>query len=698
LDKADFQKFHVEQKSIAECGIACLQTIFKVYGFEANKESLKKLTGTTNRGTTLLGLCEASNSLGLHAEGYEANLQELKKITTPTILHVIINKNQLHYVVCFAYTGTHFLIGDPGRGIEKISPTTLEDIWKSKRLLLFSGQVDSMKFHSLNSPKKGERKIGIWNLVEEDIGLLISSGVLGLVASILGLSLAYFSQVLLDDLLKNQQDFTKLTLAMLILLLTLLSRNALVFFKDFIFLKQGRNLSQRMNRYFYRKLLNLSISYYQSMHTGDLIARMNDTVRIQSVVNYIFSSLVIDIFLFLTLIVFLFLSIPTLGLAIIGFSALFFLVSYSQTKKVIKAQKTVIESYGLNESTYLNTLQAIDVIKVHNKENLFSKLASDVHGLFQEKLFRFGRFKNRLNLIYAVSGSLIVIITIYFATQMYFEKELLVGSLVALMQVSLLIVSPITNISLSNFRIQEAKIAFDRINEFVEAEPEYLGKEDSLKMKIDYFESLRIVGLNFKFPGTVKLIENINLSIVRGDFVALLGDSGAGKSTLLKVLQMFYEIPKNTVSVNNIEWNELSICGWRAVIGIVPQEIKLFNSSIAGNISVGETIDLPHIEKFCVDLGIDSFFQSMLSGYNTIVGETGVNLSGGQRQLVGLARALYKKPQLLLLDEATSFLDAKTQTYIFNLLKKHCEEQRITVLYVTHDAQLARYANKFVQI
>lgn len=698
LDKKDFIKFHINQNSVVECGIVCLQSIFKFHGFEVSKEILKKLTGTTNTGTTLLGLCEASTKLGLQADGYEGTLDELKKIIGASILHVLINKNQLHYVVCYGYNGTHFIIGDPGRGIQELLPAELDTVWETKRLLVFSGEVNMVKFNSASFNTKRRKKIGILNLVEDDTALLIFSGIIGLIVSVLGLSLAYFSQILLDDLLKNEADQAKLITALSILLLTFLVRNVLTFFKELIFLKQGKDLSKRMNGFFYKKLLNLSIGYYQTMRTGDLIARMNDAVRIQGVINYFFSSFIIDVFLFLALIVFISFAIPLLGFTIVLFTSLFFLVSYFQTTKVIESQKAVIESYSLNESTYLNSLQSIDVIKVHNKEGLFAKLTSDVYGFFQDSLFRFGKFKNRLNLIYAISGSLIVVITIFFSVHAYFQKELLIGGLVALMQVSILIISPITNISLSNFRVQEAKIAFERINEFAKAEPEYDKMEDSKKLKIDYFESLRIIGLHFKFPGTVRLLENINLEIKRGDFIALIGSSGEGKSTLLKVLQMFYEIPRGNISVNNIEWNDLSVVNWRDAIGVVPQEIKLFNSSIASNISISETIDLFEIKKFCDTIGIDSFFQSMFDGYNTIVGEAGISLSGGQRQLVGLARALYKRPQLLLLDEATSFLDSKTQTYIFDLLKRYSQNQGTTILYVTHDPQLARYANKSIQI
>ena len=99
-----------------------------------------------------------------------------------------------------------------------------------------------------------------------------------------------------------------------------------------------------------------------------------------------------------------------------------------------------------------------------------------------------------------------------------------------------------------------------------------------------------------------------------------------------------------------------------------------------------------------MDVGLDEFIESLFDGYNTIVGETGINLSGGQKQLIGLARALYKKPQFLLLDEATSFLDTRTQDYVFDLLRDLSSKQKITILNVTHDPRSAAYANKSVQV
>lgn len=696
LKKEIFYRFHSEQKAIAECGIACLESVFKVHGFNPSREILIALTGTSRTGASLLGLSEASIKLGLSADGYEGTINALKKLTTPSILHVVINSNQLHYVVCYGFNGTHFIIGDPGRGISEILPDDIDAIWQTKRLLVFTGTVERQKFDTHNKKGLSKTKISIWELVKADSRLLITSSVIGLVVSILSLSLAYFSRYLLDDLLLNEGGQSKFLTALFVLLLTLLTKNTLTFIRELMFLHQSKNLSNRMNGFFYKKLLNLSLSYYQSMRTGDLVARLNDSVRIQNVVNYIFNSLVIDGFLFITIIVFVFLIAPWLSISFLVFSTLFFLIAFFQTKKVMKAQRLVLESYALNESTYINTLQGIDTIKSHNQEDLFSKFTNDVHGFFQDNLFRFGKFKSNLNLVYAISGSLIVTLTIFFSCQMYFQNLLPLGTLVALLQVSLMISSPITNISLANFRIQEAKVAFERINEFVESQPEYEKENDLNQVTIGHFDSLIITHLYFKFPGTVKLIEDINLEIVRGDFVALIGSSGVGKSTFLKILQKFYDVHSGSIFVNGIEWNDLSVYHWRNVVGVVPQEITLFNTSIAGNIAIGEPASLSEIEKFCVEVGLDEFFKSMFDGYNTIVGDSGINLSGGQKQLVGIARALYKRPQLLMLDEATSFLDEEKQVTVFGLLKKLNAENGMTIVYVTHDSKLAAYATKSV--
>jgi ATP-binding cassette, subfamily C, bacteriocin exporter len=202
------------------------------------------------------------------------------------------------------------------------------------------------------------------------------------------------------------------------------------------------------------------------------------------------------------------------------------------------------------------------------------------------------------------------------------------------------------------------------------------------------FENLKIQNLSFRFPGQPTLLKEINLTIQKGEIVAILGESGKGKSTLLQILQKFYNPESGEILLNNhTQWTDIQVVDWRSIVGVVPQSIKIFNGTLLENISLGKDIENPQaIIDFCQKTGFHSYFTNFPQTYQTIVGEGGINLSGGQQQLVALARALYRQPQLLLLDEATSAMDKKTEGFVLDLLQKL--KSQMAILFITHKSDL----------
>ncbi len=178
----------------------------------------------------------------------------------------------------------------------------------------------------------------------------------------------------------------------------------------------------------------------------------------------------------------------------------------------------------------------------------------------------------------------------------------------------------------------------------------------------------------------------------------MLGEVGSGKSILLQILQKFQDFEEGEIFVNDtLDFKEISPNIWRENIGVVPQEIKIFNSTLIENIILGDV--LTEGEKaiaFCQKMGFDQFFGTLPQNYLTIVGEEGINLSGGQKQLVALARALYRQPSLLLLDEATSAMDSKTETFVLDLLEKLKPD--LGILMVTHRSNVAQKADKVYRL
>ena len=177
----------------------------------------------------------------------------------------------------------------------------------------------------------------------------------------------------------------------------------------------------------------------------------------------------------------------------------------------------------------------------------------------------------------------------------------------------------------------------------------------------------------------------------------LQGEVGSGKSILMQILQKFYQPESGQITVKtsqkNYQWDELSTEQWRNIMAVVPQQIKIFNGTLLDNICLGNVQEeYQQVMEFCQKLGFDNYFFSLPQGYLTIIGEEGVNLSGGQQQLVALARAIYQKPQVLFLDEFTSGMDKRTEAFALQVLKNIKDE--MAVIFITHRTQTALLADK----
>lgn len=227
--------------------------------------------------------------------------------------------------------------------------------------------------------------------------------------------------------------------------------------------------------------------------------------------------------------------------------------------------------------------------------------------------------------------------------------------------------------------------------EFASVEPEYrIENEDNTTMDFQ-LDEIDLENLSFRFPGRSLLLKGINFSIKRGQIVTFFGEIGCGKSTLLGILQRFHSIESGDIKVNGENWNEISTVNWRSKIGAVAQQVQLFNSTILENICLEEKPNPEKVVQFCEEYGFHRFIMEFQQGYATIVNENSANLSGGQQQLIALARALFQKPKLLLLDEATAAMDRRTEHFVLDLLQNL--KKNMIIIFVTHRVQVARHSD-----
>ena len=191
---------------------------------------------------------------------------------------------------------------------------------------------------------------------------------------------------------------------------------------------------------------------------------------------------------------------------------------------------------------------------------------------------------------------------------------------------------------------------------------------------------IEVKNLDFRFNGRIKLLNNVSLKLEKGKITCLLGESGSGKTTFAEILQKNYIQEKGEIIINrSINLNEISISNWRKHISVVPQNIQLFNGTVLENIILDENLDEQKLQNI-LSLGFNKFINSLPQNMLTIVGEEGVNLSGGQKQLLGWIRALYHNPQFLILDEPTSSLDKENRDFIYKLITQLKEKTIIFII------------------
>ena len=677
----------VLQQTSSDCGVACLASVINFFGGHQTLEELRILSGTAIQGTTVLGLIESAKAVGMESDAYRVDsVTRLDSLGAPVILHVVMEKKFSHYIVCFGQVPEGYLVMDPALGKCTLSVEKLDQIWQSKSLILAKPNSEFL----LKTDYLAKKKKWILDLVKPDLPILLISGFLGLVVTVLGLSVSVFSQKLIDDILPNKQ-WEKLILGLVLLAILLVGRGVLVYLRATVLIRQSKELNLRLISRFFEQLLYLPKRFFDSRKVGDITSRMNDSRRIQRAVSVLTTELMVDTFVVIVTLVSIFIYSWKVGVLVATFLPIYFLLVYRYHLPIKRGQQAMMVKYAGSESTFIDTLTGIGAIKGSGREDDFLEKNRSVYGDFQEEAFRLGQVSNSLGLVAQLAGVVFLVMVLGTCCYLVANDEMELGVLVAISGMLSMLVPAVNKLALVNLQIQEAQIALDRLYEFVQSEQEK--KQENQKLP-DVLENVRVVNISFRFPGRKQLLKEISFELKRGKLTVLLGESGGGKSTLLQVLMGFYPTEEGKIEINKqLNLNSLSLGEWRKSVGYVPQEIKIFNGNLISNLTLDHDPQIfQEAIRFFRTMGLSSFFEALPQGYLTLVGEEGINLSGGQKQVIGLARALLQQPKLLLLDEFTGAMDRITEQRMLDLILKI--KTTIPVLVVTHRIKPALLADE----
>lgn len=481
---------------------------------------------------------------------------------------------------------------------------------------------------------------------------------------------------------------TKLIAGLILVLILLVAKVLINALRSKLLITQSKDFNNRIIQSFFSKLLHLPKNFFDTRKTGDMVARLNDTRRIQSVISTVVGDTVINVLLAVVSIVFLF--IYSWEVAVIALVCLpvFYWIIARNNKTIISQQRDVMSSYAMTESGFINTINGVPEIKLFSKQDAFLKINNMLYSAFQERSFTLGRTGIKIGISAGISSTAIQMGIIALCSVFVINGSMTTGTLMAVIGITGSLFGAIASLALVMIPVNEAKVAFDRMYEIVDAKEEDVteGIPASEPLAV---ENLDVNGIAFRFVGRKRLFEDISIHFEKGTLTSIVGESGCGKSTLCQLLERFYFPEEGTITVDGTDITEIPVEKWRGMVSVVPQEVYLYNGTVLENICFGNIPkDINEVVTFCQKYGFDKFIAELPNGLATLVGEEGINLSGGQKQLIAFARALYRPGRIFLLDEITAAMDRRTEKHICGILRE-LKKERI-VIFITHRLETAK--------
>ncbi len=671
------------QHDSTDCGAACLASVIRYFGGNSGIDQVRRLSGTTQSGTSMLGLYQAALGCGMEATGYEASIADIIAFAGVLILHVTPEKGYEHYIVSYGYSGDRFIIWDPASGLSLKTTSELDQIWLSHKCLAVSPGKD----FQLEDKSRKDKREWIIDTIKPEKELLLASVFVGILISVLGVVMAVFTQKLLDRILPSG-DIKLLIVSAVLVFMLLIVRVFLTSIRQYILLSQGKTYNIRIVDGFYSSLLGLPKPFFDTRKTGDMVARLNDTMRIQRVISDIVSTYIIDILILLITVFMIFIYSTVAGVLSLVAIPLFFLLVYRWNNPIIKSQQDLMAGYALNESNFINTLRGITEIKSMNWQGIYGNRNKSIFTFFQERAFSLGKIKIKLGMLTNLAGTLYLMGLLVYTSLEVMGARMTQGELMAIISLSSTLLPSVMNLALVSIPLSEAKVAIERMFEFTQLKPETDGSDDQCGIPV--ITRVALNGISFRFPGQKLFLSDVGLEVEKGHIAALVGESGSGKSTLVNILMRFYHPESGSILVNNFtDSHGIPVERWRKSIGLIPQEMHMFNGTVLENIIPdADDSNLKRLVRITADYGLEPFVKNLPLGFATLAGEDGVNLSGGQKQVIAFMRALVNEPDILLIDEGTSGMDRDTEAIILNILTRI--KDTVGVLLVTHRINLVK--------
>ncbi len=500
----------------------------------------------------------------------------------------------------------------------------------------------------------------------------------------------------MSSLITEGGKYHALVFMCLLLLAAFFFRNLGRFFACYFMANVRVGAVHDLRRDVYNKILILPLSFYHSRKKGDTLARITtDVQEVEvSILNYL-EMLIKDPLTILFYFAFMITLSPKLTLFVLIVLPLAGLIIGKVGKMLKKESKEGQTKLAGIISTVEETISGLRIIKAFNALRYSSDKFEEQNGNYTKVLRGIHRKRDMSSPMSEFLSSAVVILVLWFGGKLILGggNHIDAGSFISYIVVFSQIISPAKSFSQGYYNVQKGIASAERIFEILDAEEVITEKENALEIK-DFNDCIEYKDVHFSY-GKDEVLKGIDLKIPKGKFIALVGESGGGKSTMADLLPRFYEVGEGAVCIDRHDIRDYKISDLRGLMGIVSQDTILFNDTVFNNIAFGmENISKEKVIEAAKIANAHEFIMALEQGYDTRIGDRGMNLSGGQRQRLCIARAVLKNPPILILDEATSSLDTESERLVQDALSKVMSQR--TSIVIAHRLSTIQFADEIV--
>jgi ATP-binding cassette subfamily B protein len=683
-----------------DCGIACIQMICQYYGKNYESKTVKNYCEVSKLGISVKDIREFFDLVGIESISANISLKDIEDMPLPAILYY----KKGHYVVLERIkkikNSYYYYIIDPSFGRVKLSIEELSHKWLSVStgIVIVPNPADDFHEKNIKLISRSNNEIILVNIkkiLRERKTRLVIIFLLTLLALATNWGMPLLLKENIDKgiLDKNLQLVWVVLIGQFVFVISNIIANS---FSDILATKISLDINMDLNKSYFTKILSMPISYFEKKFKSDLIEGLNDQNRIN---NFVSRNIIGIIITFLNLIVFSALLI-SYDYKIFLFFVVFSISSITVTLLFLKKKRIIDYSLFTTESENRNNIyeliMGIVEIKVNSAE--ISRINKWIES---EKKLKKLKIKDSLVNFYMLNSNSFIsklrdVFLIGLCSFYVIEGNITLGTMMMISYVLGQLSAPIDDIIDFSQTFQRLNLSFERLSD-VYSKPEEIKRDKEYFTISQIINNISLSNISFKYISNSNdyILKNINLTILPNKLTAIVGSSGSGKSTLMKLILGFYFPTEGVLEIGNHNIQNVNLKDWRRKCGVIMQDGYIFSGTIAENITFSDVN--PNLErlKYSIQMAeLTSTIEKLPMKFDTQIGESGISLSGGEKQRLYIARAIYKNPDFVFFDEATSSMDTITEKNIMSNLSTFLKNR--TAIIIAHRLSTVKNADNII--